>query len=58
MAAEAAIKSRNGRRRNGESLKFSFCPCCGRKGLYKVPRSYERCRCCGLHRIILPGQDF
>jgi len=56
----AALNGSNGKRgnRNGRRLQFGFCPCCGRKGLYKVPRGYEHCRCCGLHRILLPGQDF
>jgi hypothetical protein len=46
------------RRGNGNGKKLGICPCCGRKGLYKIPRQYERCRCCGLHRILVPGQDF
>lgn len=39
-------------------IKFSFCPRCGRKGYYKVSRNYEHCKFCGLHQILLPGQDF
>jgi hypothetical protein len=48
-------KSKN---RNGNGLRFAYCPRCNKKGLYKVAHWYERCRCCGLHRVLLPGQDF
>ncbi len=60
LAPGIAINGQNGKRgnRNGNGVRFGFCPCCGRKGFYKVPCRYERCRCCGLHRILLPGQDF
>jgi len=60
VAASMAINGQNGKRlyKNGNGVRFGFCPHCGRKGLYKVPHQYERCRCCGLHRILLPGQDF
>ena len=44
--------------RNGNGIKFVYCPYCNKKGLYKMARRYERCRCCGLHRVLLPGQDF
>ncbi|MFH1647470.1 MAG: hypothetical protein ABID71_07305 [Chloroflexota bacterium] len=43
--------------KTGPVLKFSFCPQCGRKGLYIVRQRYSRCRYCGLYRIALPGQD-
>ena len=54
------VNGRNGKRGNGNGsgVRFGFCPYCGRKGFYKVPRQYERCRCCGLHRMLMPGQDF
>lgn len=42
----------------GKGLRFEICPHCGKKGFYKIPRLYEYCRYCGLHRILLPGQDF
>jgi len=60
MAASTALGGQNERRgsRNGKGMKFAYCPYCSKKGLYKVPRSYEHCRCCGLHRVLLPGQDF
>jgi uncharacterized protein (DUF983 family) len=38
-------------------VKYSYCPQCGRKGLYSVVRQYSRCRYCGLYRMMLPGQD-
>ena len=44
------------RRENGR--KFIYCPHCQRRGLYKVRHQYERCRYCGLYRVLLPGQDF
>ena len=43
---------------NNIRVKFDFCPCCDRKGYYKISRRYEHCRLCGYHRILLPGQDF
>jgi uncharacterized protein (DUF983 family) len=42
----------------GGRLKFGFCPRCNKKGYYKVLRSYEHCKLCGLHMILVPGQDF
>ncbi len=59
MALDGVVGYRNekGENRNN-GLKFAYCPCCNKKGLYKVARRYERCRCCGLHRVLLPGQDF
>jgi hypothetical protein len=44
--------------RNRNGVRYAYCPSCSKKGYYKVPRQYERCRCCGLHRILPPGQDF
>ena len=58
VASSGVINGHNGKRGTGNGVRFGFCPRCGRKELYKVPRGYERCRCCGLHRILLPGQDF
>ena len=64
MQEEAGVASNGitvagrGKPRNGNGLRFAYCPHCARKGLYKVARRYERCRCCGLHRMLLPGQDF
>ena len=60
VASNVALNGQNGknRHRNGNGIKFAYCPYCSKKGLYKVPRRYEHCRCCGLHRILLPGQDF
>ena len=43
---------------NNIQMQFRFCPCCDKKGYYKIPRHYERCRYCGYLRILLPGQDF
>jgi len=43
---------------NGKGLKYKLCPLCGKKGYYKMPRAYEHCKFCGLHMILLPGQDF
>ena len=47
----SATRQENGR-------KFIYCPHCHRRGLYKVKYHYERCRYCGLYRVLLPGQDF
>jgi len=61
VAASVAANSRKGKKRhrnNNSRARFDFCPCCGRKGLYKMLYSYEHCRYCGLHRVLLPGQDF
>lgn len=42
-----------------DKMNYSQCPCCGRKGLYHLKNQHkERCRYCGLQRILLPGQDF
>ena len=54
----AGYHNGKGKNRNGNGLRFAYCPHCNKKGLYKVARRYERCRCCGLHRVLLPGQDF
>ncbi len=43
---------------NGGRIKFGICPLCDRKGYYKMHQRYERCRHCGMYRILLPGQDF
>ena len=43
---------------SGRGLRFMSCPHCGKKGYYKIPRLYERCRYCGINRMLLPGQDF
>jgi len=51
-----AINEQVTKRENG--TKFAYCPCCSRKGFYKMRYRYERCRYCGLHRVLLPGQDF
>ena len=59
MVSDGVAGCRNGKGENrNNGLKFAYCPCCNKKGLYKVARRYERCRCCGLHRVLLPGQDF
>ena len=58
VAYVAAINGQNGKSGNGNGVRFGFCPYCGKKGFYKVPHRYERCRCCGLRRILVPGQDF
>ena len=44
--------------RQRKKIKFAICPCCGRKGYYKVWCNYEKCRYCGFYRLLLPGQDF
>ena len=49
--SDSAARQKNGR-------KFTYCPHCHRRGLYKVRYHYERCRYCGLYRVLLPGQDF
>ena len=38
-------------------VKFSPCPQCGHKGLYRVNGQYCRCRYCGIYLISPPGQD-
>jgi DNA-directed RNA polymerase subunit RPC12/RpoP len=38
--------------------EFSFCPHCGRKGLYQLHGKYCRCRYCGVYRILLRESDF
>jgi len=38
--------------------EFSYCPHCGRKGLYLLHGKYCRCRYCGLYRILLRESDF
>jgi len=43
--------------KKGNGIKYSNCPHCGRKGLHKNSHK-ERCRYCGLKRVLLPGQDF
>jgi ribosomal protein L37AE/L43A len=35
----------------GDKAKFSFCPQCGRKGLYHIRQQYYRCRYCGTYMI-------
>ena len=39
-------------------IKFGICPLCDRKGYYKIHQRYEHCRLCGMHRLLVPGQDF
>jgi hypothetical protein len=34
-----------------EKTRFSFCPQCGRKGLYHIKPQYLRCRYCGTYMI-------
>ena len=59
-AQSLGFKRLSAQRINGKDkvLKYKSCPLCGKKGYYKVPRAYEHCRFCGLHMILLPGQDF
>lgn len=38
--------------------EYSYCPHCGRKGLYHLHGKYCRCRYCGLYRILLRESDF
>ena len=38
--------------------EYSYCPHCGRKGLYQLHGKYCRCRYCGLYRILLRESDF
>ena len=38
--------------------EFSYCPHCGRKGLYHLHGKYCRCRYCGEYRILLRESDF
>jgi len=38
--------------------EFSYCPHCGRKGLYQLHGKYCRCRYCGVYRILLRESDF
>jgi len=38
--------------------EFSYCPSCGRKGLYQLHGKYCRCRYCGVYRILLRESDF
>lgn len=44
--------------KNNKGRKLNYCPHCDKKGLYKISRSYERCRYCGIYRLLIPGQDF
>jgi len=37
--------------------EYSYCPHCGRKGLYQLHGKYCRCRYCGLYRILLRESD-
>jgi len=34
-----------------EQAKFTFCPQCGRKGMYHIKQKYYRCRYCGTYLI-------
>lgn len=38
---------------HGENFphKFDCCPKCFKKGLYKVPQKYERCKYCGYMKL-------
>jgi hypothetical protein len=36
---------------NKEKERFSFCPQCGRKGMYHIKLQYHRCRYCGTYVI-------
>jgi len=38
--------------------EYSYCPHCGRKGVYHLHGKYCRCRYCGLYRILLRESDF
>ncbi|HEY83120.1 MAG TPA: hypothetical protein G4O01_07550 [Dehalococcoidia bacterium] len=60
MASVVESKTKSGKETRAEAhrLELKRCPHCGRKGYYKMPRRYEHCRFCGLHRILVPGQDF
>jgi len=35
--------------------RFSLCPQCGRKGVYRVQGKFYLCRYCGLYRMMTPG---
>jgi ribosomal protein S27E len=35
----------------GLKSRFSFCPQCGRKGVYYIKQQYYRCRYCGAYMI-------
>ena len=47
----------NHKHRNGNGLKFTYCPHCGKKGFYKKEH-IEHCRYCNYKRWLVPGQDF
>jgi len=47
----------NLKKQKGNGLRFRYCAWCGKKGMYKV-RRWERCRYCGISRLLVPGQDF
>ena len=38
-------------RKPAEKTRYSFCPQCGRKGLYHIKEQYLRCRYCGTYMI-------
>jgi hypothetical protein len=38
-------------RKHAEKTRFSFCPQCGRKGLYHIKPQYLRCRYCGTYMV-------
>jgi ribosomal protein L37AE/L43A len=37
--------------------RFSFCPQCGRKGLYHIKQHYYRCRYCGAYMMSPEKKD-
>jgi hypothetical protein len=37
--------------------RFSFCPQCGRKGMYHIKLKYHRCRYCGTYVIAPEKKD-
>jgi hypothetical protein len=45
-------------RRTTTMREYSYCPHCGRKGLYHLHGKYCRCRYCGLYRVLLRESDF
>ena len=44
-------------KKTGIKSRFSFCPQCGRKGLYYINRQYYRCRYCGAYMIPPPEKN-
>ena len=58
MSFKLAGKGQKGKK-NGyaDEVRSGICPYCGKKGFYNISHKYERCQCCGLHRVMKPWPD-